>query len=197
MYFHVLCTFELLLQDQDGTSSLLKLSLLHKLGWLLLSFFAINYFLCGMCLFGWWGVSTAMHTLSGLLTGSENYLASLEIFQTAGSDNRKLCLWNNVYMQALKWRQKHKHYYKCINSFKSMIWSFAEPQLDVRLLRVHPFRTVCASDVNFYPVILRWHRHYQANNIFIVVCTHLAAHCIDLQIVRRGMFSALTVWAQM
>lgn len=101
-----------------------KSCLRYKLGQLLLSFFAINYFLCGMCLFGWWGVSTAMHTLSGLLTGSENYLASLEIFETAGSDNRKLCPWNNVYMRALKWRQKHKHYYKCINSFKSMIWCF-------------------------------------------------------------------------
>lgn len=70
------------------------------------SSFAINYFLCGMCLFGWYGVSAAMHTLSGLLTGSENYLASLEIFSTADSDNRKLCLRNDVYMRALKYRQK-------------------------------------------------------------------------------------------
>lgn len=99
-------------------------------------------------------MSTAMHTLSGLLTGSENYLASLEIFYTAESDNRKLCPGNNVYMWALKWRQKHKHYYKCINSFKSMIWCFGEPQLGVRLLQVYPSCTVWAFAVNFYPIIV-------------------------------------------
>lgn len=102
VYFHVLCTFELLLQDQDGVSPLLKaVSAINWAGFFF-SFCAINYFLCGMCLFGWWGVSTAMHTLSGLLTGSENYLASLEIFETAGCDNRKLCPRNNVYMRGFE-----------------------------------------------------------------------------------------------
>lgn len=106
MYFHVLCTFELLLQDQDGTSSLLKWKAVSGIS---LADFAsssqfIIFFVACVCLDGR-GVSTAMHTLSGLLTGSENYLASLEIFQTAGSDNRKLSQ-SDVYMQALKERQK-------------------------------------------------------------------------------------------
>lgn len=33
MYFHVLCTFELLLQDQDGTSSLLKQKAVSAISW--------------------------------------------------------------------------------------------------------------------------------------------------------------------
>ena len=91
MYFHVLCTIELLLQDQDDVSSFLSEGrLFYKMGFLSSFLFAINYFLPGMCLSAWCGMSTTMHILSRLLTGCENYLASLEILQTAGSDNRKL-----------------------------------------------------------------------------------------------------------
>lgn len=191
MYFHVLCTFELLLQDQDDMSPLLKAVSTTNWAGFSFSFFAINYFLCGMCLFGWWGVSTAMHTLSGLLTGSENYLASLEIFETAGSDNRKLCPWNNVYMRALKWRQKHKHYYKCINSFKSMICSFGGATIR---WRIHPFSTAEAFSVNFYPVIQPRHHHYQVNNFFTVsVIASGAAHVrrMDHESGRRCLLECL------
>lgn len=55
----------------------------HKLGWFLFSSLPLIIFsVACVCLDGGGGggVSTAMHTLSGLLTGSENYLASLEIF---------------------------------------------------------------------------------------------------------------------
>lgn len=82
MYFHVLCTFELLLQDQDGTSSLLKrnaVSAVSQAGFSSPSLLLIIFSVACVCLDGG-GVSTAMHTLSGLLTGTENYLASLEIF---------------------------------------------------------------------------------------------------------------------
>lgn len=90
-------------------------------------------------------------------------------------------------MWALKWRQKHKHYYKCINSFKSMIWCCREPQLGVRLLRGHPFSTFVHSfDVNLYPVILRRHCHYQVNNIFIAGCMHLARHLCTVWILKLG-----------
>lgn len=51
-------------------------------------------------------MSAAMHTLSGLLTGSENYLASLEIFETADADNRKLCPRNDVYMRGFEVQTK-------------------------------------------------------------------------------------------
>lgn len=99
-----------------------------------------------MCLFVWmdgaggggrvgWGcvggVSTALHTLSGPLTGSENYLASLEIFDTAESDNRKLCRRNErVYTGALKWRQNPKQMQWFIHKCDGEL---SQPQLGVRL----------------------------------------------------------------
>lgn len=81
---------------------------------------------------------------------------------------------------ALKWRQKHKHYYKCINSFKSMICRSRgggrDPQLGVRPLRVHPSWTVEAFNVNFYPIIQPWHHHYQVNNFSLSAWMHLVLH---------------------
>lgn len=59
-----------------------------------------------------------MHTLSGPLTGRENYQASLETFQAAGSDNQKLGPAPRG--GAFTWRQKH--YYKRIHSSAGVIW---------------------------------------------------------------------------